>query len=139
MQSAERLEIINQKRRELGLSYRQLADMAGVSGTTVYRAITGRCCPEQATLEMLEAAVGLADGIDITQDAPSGELPPMAERYIRTQENRITRMRYHYNMLFRAYARWLGLLFAVSMGLVLLICGVTAYDLRHGDRGWFRH
>ena len=138
MQQVDRIRMIDDRRQKQGLSYRQLADMAGVSYTTVYRAISGRCCPEAATLEMLESALGIVDGVDVIHAPPEQDFPPMAERYIRAQENRIARLRYHYNMLFRTYARWMLVLFAANMGLVLLICGVTAYDLAHKDRGWFR-
>ncbi len=135
MQGADRIRMIDKRRQEQGLSYRQLADMAGVSYTTVYRAISGRCCPEAATLEMLESALGIVDGVDVIHTPPEEGLPPMAERYIHAQENRIARLRYHYNMLFRTYARWMLVLFAANMGLVLLLCGVIA----HKERGWLRH
>lgn len=65
MQQVDRIRMIDDRRQKQGLSYRQLADMAGVSYTTVYRAISGRCCPEAATLEMLESALGIVDGVDV--------------------------------------------------------------------------
>lgn len=135
MQQAGRIRMIDDRRQKQGLSYRQLADMAGISYTTVYRAISGRCCPETATLEMLESALGIVDGVDVIHAPPEKDLPPMAERYIHDQENRITRLRYHYNMLFRAYTWWMVVLFAANMGLVLLLCGGIA----HKERGWLRH
>ena len=135
MQQVDRIRMIDDRRQKQGLSYRQLADMAGVSYTTVYRAISGRCCPEAATLEMLESALGIVDGVDVIHAPPEQDFPPMAERYIHAQENRIARLRYHYNMLFRTYTRWMVVLFAANMGLVLLLYGVIA----HKERGWHRN
>lgn len=135
MSTEDRLQIINRERTRQGLTYRQLADMAQLSHSTVYRAITKATVPEHYTLERMEAALGIPELINCT---PGCDGVPPDDRYRAEQESRITRMRAHYNSALAIQQRWLVALFAVNTGLVLLVSVAMAYDMTHKDRGWIR-
>lgn len=135
MAQSDRLKRINEERMAQGLTYRQLADMAQLSGSTVYRAVTGHTVPETYTIERMEAALGIPDLINC---APGCSGQPMDAAYKAEQESRITRMRAHYNAAMAIQQRWLAALFAVNTALVLMVGSAMAYDMTHKDRGWIR-
>lgn len=135
MAQRERLKRINGERMAQGLTYRQLADMAQLSASTVYRAVAGHTVPESYTLERMEAALGIPGLINC---APGYNGTPPDADYKAEQESRITRMRAHYNAAMAIQQRWLAALFAVNTGLILLVSVAMAYDMTHKDRGWIR-
>lgn len=135
MEIGDRLQTINRERLRQGLTYRQLADMAQLSHSTIHRALTGATVPESYTLERMEAALGIPGLINC---APGSDGVPPDDRYRAEQESRITRMRAHYNAAMAIQQRWLAALFAVNTGLILLISVAMAYDMTHKDRGWIR-
>lgn len=133
-----RIERINATRKEHGLTMQQLADMCGLSASTVSRTLSGKTEPTDYTINTMEDALGITDdpiGEPIMERAASD---PILERYLNMQEMRITRMRAHYNMLLAEKNRWIMLLFILSLVLVIFICYILVIDVLHPDIGWIR-
>lgn len=138
MDLKERIDRINATRKEHGLSIQQLADMCGISASTVSRTLTGKTEPTVYTIHALEDALGITDapiGEPILERAASD---PILERYLNMQEMRIVRLRAHYNMLLAEKNRWIVLLFILSLILVIFICSILVFDVLHPNIGWIR-
>lgn len=138
MDLKSRIERINAVRKEHGLSIQQLADMCGISASTVSRTLTGKTEPTDYTINALEDALGITDapiGDPIMERVASD---PILERYLNMQEMRIIRLRAHYNMLLTEKNRWIKLLFILSLVLVVFICSILILDVLHPDIGWIR-
>lgn len=115
MQTTE--EIINgifEKQKLLGLSNQQLADAANIPKTTLDRIKRKETqSPAMQTVLDLAAAVGYQIGGD---DKPKeGSM----EYMVRLYEDRIARLRSHYNMLLAEKGRWINYLLYVIGGLLL--------------------
>lgn len=138
MDLKSRIERINAVRKEHGLSIQQLADMCGISASTVSRTLTGKTEPTDYTINAMESALGITDspiGEPILERVASD---PILERYLNMQEMRIIRLRAHYNMLLTEKNRWIMLLFILSLILVIFICSILVFDVLHPDIGWIR-
>lgn len=134
----KRIERIIQARQEQGLSLQQLSDMSGLSASTISRTLTGKTAPTEFTLRRLEESLGIlgTDAEDpITKQA---ENDPMLKHYILMWEDRICRMRAHYNMLLAEKNRWIWLSFSLNIILVAFVCTVLTFDVLHPDIGWIR-
>lgn len=138
MDLKSRIERINAARKEHGLSIQQLADMCGISASTVSRTLAGKTEPTDFTITAMEESLGITDkpvGEPIMERVSSD---PILERYINMQEMRIIRLRAHYNMLLTEKNRWIMLLFILSLILVMFICSILVLDVLHPDIGWIR-
>lgn len=138
MDLKSRIDRINAVKMENGLSIQQLADMCGISSSTVSRTLTGKTEPTDYTIHALEEALGITDapiGEPILERAASD---PILERYLNMQEIRIVRLRAHYNMLLAEKNRWIMMLFILSLILVIFICCILVLDVLHPDIGWIR-
>lgn len=134
----ERIEAIMQERNKQGLSIQQLADMCGISASTVSRTLAGKTEPTDFTIMAMEEALGITDkpvGDPIMERVASD---PILERYLNMQEMRIVRLRAHYNMLLAEKNRWIMLLFILCLVFVIFICSILVLDVLHPDIGWIR-
>lgn len=136
MNNTERIERIEKERKAQGLSYQQLADMSQVSPSTVYRTVSGKTVPEEYTLQAFEIALGVTDEPAQDHLFEEGTITPLAERYIRTLESRIGRMRAHYNMLMAVKNRWLMLSFTMNIILIVFFICWIIYDINTPAIGW---
>lgn len=137
----ERLEQIRREKNRQGLSDIQLADMCGLSPSTVSRAFSGKTEPSEYTLNAMETALG-------TDHTHKEEISPdemTLRQYQSIMENRIARMRAFYNMLLaekdRAIAekrRWIIFLVALSIAILLLSFTMIAIDALSPNIGWIR-
>lgn len=120
MQMDEILTEIFEKQRKLGLSNQQLADSSGIPRTTLERIKRRETQnPGMQTVMDIAQAVGYQIG---TPAAPAGEEDQThMEHTIRMYEDRIARLRAHYNMLLTERNRWLTYCFITIGGLVLVI------------------
>lgn len=138
MDLKSRIDRINAVKMENGLSIQQLADMCGISASTVSRTLAGKTEPTDFTITAMEESLGITDkpvGEPIMERVSSD---PILERYLNMQEIRIIRLRAHYNMLLTEKNRWIILLFILSLILVIFICSILALDVLHPDIGWIR-
>lgn len=138
MELKDRIDRINAVKVENGFSVQQLADMCGISASTVSRTLTGKTEPTDYTINAMESALGITDapiGEPILERAASD---PILEAYLNMQKERITRMRAHYNMLLAEKNRWIMMLFILSLILVIFICCILVLDVLHPDIGWIR-
>lgn len=117
----ERIEVIMEEKQKQGLSIQQLADMCKLSASTVSRTLSGKTEPTEYTIKSMEEVLGITDkptGESITELISSD---PILELYLNMQENRIARLRAHYNMLIEDKNRWIRRLFFLCIGFVIII------------------
>lgn len=132
----ERIENIEEERKAQGLSIQQLSDMSQISASTVYRTLSGKTVPSDFTLQSMEIALGITDKPVLEPVFQAGSIDPIAERYINTLEDRIARLRAHYNMLIASKNRWLLLSFTMNIILIAFLIFWIIYDIRYPSIGW---
>lgn len=135
----KRIERIIQAKQEQGLSVQQLADMSTLSASTISRTLSGKTAPTEFTIRKLEESLGILSAASEEPILKQAENDPMLKHYILMWEDRICRMRAHYNMLLAEKNRWIRLSFALNIILVVFICSVLAFDVLHPDIGWIKH
>lgn len=133
-----RIEKIIQAKQEQGLSVQQLSDMSSLSTSTISRTLSGKTAPTEFTIRRLEEALGILSMASEEPILKQAESDPMLKHYILMWEDRICRMRAHYNMLLAEKNRWIRLSFALNIILVVFICSVLTFDVLHPDIGWVR-
>lgn len=134
----KRIDRIIQARLEQGLSVQQLADMSSLSASTISRTLSGKTAPTEFTLRRLEESLGI---MSMTAEDPivkQAESDPMLKHYVLMWEDRICRMRSHYNMLLAEKNRWIWLSFSLNIILVGFVCAMLTLDVLHPDIGWIR-
>lgn len=138
MDLAERINEIKMERELQRLSVQQLADMSGLSASTVSRTLNGKTEPSGNTLHAMEQALGL-DVTPPVEDSPVTkriEDDPLLRYYFALQESRIVRQRAHYNLLLSEKNRWIKFLLVIVMILVCFICFMLVYDVTHHNIGY---
>ena len=138
MTSRERIARIKKSTKEQGLTNQQLADMSQISASTVSRTLAGKTEPEQYTLEVMEAALGITDKPVEDPAVPQGNIDQHAQLYINLMDTRISRMRAHYNMIFADKNRWLAISVAINIILVVFLMLMLAIDASYPGIGWIR-
>lgn len=134
----ERLDRIKKAVDAQALTMQQLSDMSGLSVSTISRTFGGKTDPTDYTLSTMEAALGITEAPIDGKIAEHAGADPMVERYIASQEQRIARIRAHYNMLLAEKNRWIKMSFSLNIILVIFIIVVLIYDALHPDIGWFQ-
>ncbi len=134
-----RIEKIIQAKQEQGLSVQQLSDMSKLSASTISRTLSGKTTPTEYTIRMLEEVLGLLNKPEEDPILKRAADDPILHRYLLMLEDRISRMRAHYNMLLAEKNRWIILSFAINIILVAFVCTVLTFDVLHPDIGWIRH
>lgn len=134
-----RIEKIIQAKQEQGLSVQQLSDMSKLSASTISRTLSGKTTPTEYTIRMLEEVLGLLNKPEEDHILKRAADDPILHRYLLMLEDRISRMRAHYNMLLAEKNRWIILSFAINIILVAFVCTVLTFDVLHPDIGWIRH
>lgn len=133
-----RIERIMQAKQEQGLSVQQLSDMSKLSASTISRTLSGKTAPTEYTLRMLEEVLGLLNQPEEDPIIARAADDPILQRYLLMLEDRLSRMRAHYNMLLAEKNRWIILSFALNIILVAFVCTVLTFDVLHPDIGWIR-
>lgn len=134
----KRIERIIQAKQEQGLSVQQLADMSRLAASTISRTLSGKTAPSEYTIRTLEEVLGLLNQPEEDPIIARAADDPILQRYLLMLEDRISRMRAHYNMLLAEKNRWIILSFALNIILVAFVCTVLTFDVLHPDIGWIR-
>lgn len=133
MKTESIIDGIIQKRKETGMTNRQIVEASGLSRGTVERFF--RQDPTQTVTMLTVNAIAEAVGYTIEGDAPD-DAPP--EQLAGFYKERLRVMAAHYERRLREKNRWLRVL-AVACGvLILFILGVLLYDVLSPSVGWFR-
>ena len=131
MKTESIIDGIIQKRKETGMTNRQIVEASGLSRGTVERFF--RQDPTQTVTMLTVNAIAEAVGYTIEADAPD-DAPP--EQLAGFYKERLRVMAAHYER--RQKNQWLRVL-AVACGvLMLFILGVLLYDALSPSAGWFR-
>lgn len=150
MTTADILDGIIERKREMNLTSQQIADASGVPKSTVDRILRKETPnPTLQTVLDLAAAVGYSFS-NIREEAPAAPADvsikdPMVRHLITVYENRgrayeerIKADTAHFNRLLAEKNRWLKFSMSVNLILVVFVCGVLIYDVTHLDRGWIQ-
>lgn len=121
-----RVEKIINAQEEQGISVQQLADMSGVSKSTIYRVVRGQSEPGTATLRLMEDALGIDAGAPETDAANDAE-PHCCHNCRRSYRRQLAEKE-----------RWIRREFAVLLCLIVFICLLLVLDLCMPDVGWLR-
>ena len=133
MKTESIIDGIIQKRKETGMTNRQIVEASGLSRGTVERFF--RQDPTQTVTMLTVNAIAEAVGYTIEGDAPD-DAPP--EQLASFYKERLRVMAAHYERRLREKNQWLRVL-AVACGvLMLFIFGVLLYDALSPSVGWFR-
>ena len=133
MKTESIIDGIIQKRKETGMTNRQIVEASGLSRGTVERFF--RQDPTQTVTMLTVNAIAEAVGYTIEGDAPD-DAPP--EQLAGFYKERLRVMAAHYERRLREKNQWLRVL-AVACGvLMLFILGVLLYDALSPSAGWFR-
>lgn len=138
MNMEERIDAIIAAKSDQGLSVQQLADMSRISASTVSRTLAKKTAPSYTTISLMEEALGIKEG-DV--ENPILELAgssPIMQKYLDMQEERLARMRAHYNMLLSEKNRWVKYSMILNIVLMVFIFLMLALDAIHPDIGWIR-
>lgn len=133
MKTESIIDGIIQKRKETGMTNRQIVEASGLSRGTVERFF--RQDPTQTVTMLTVNAIAEAVGYTIEGDAPD-DAPP--EQLASFYKERLRVMAAHYERRLREKNQWLRVL-AIACGvLMLFIFGVLIYDALSPSAGWFR-
>ena len=139
------LERITAAKNAQGLTNQQLADLAGINKSTVYRIFGGKTTPDTQTLHLMELALGISDTPPVElQIVDSGDSETI-KNLLKIQEQRVAQLRCYYNRSLAEKDRIIQreriskiVLFVVLMLLVVFVIGYTIYDASQPDVGWLR-
>ena len=133
MKTESIIDGIIQKRKETGMTNRQIVEASGLSRGTVERFF--RQDPTQTVTMLTVNAIAEAVDYTIEGDAPD-DAPP--EQLASFYKERLRVMAAHYERRLREKNQWLRVL-AIACGvLMLFIFGVLIYDALSPSAGWFR-
>lgn len=133
MKTESIIDGIIQKRKETGMTNRQIVEASGLSRGTVERFF--RQDPTQTVTMLTVNAIAEAVGYTIEGDAPDDAPPDQLADFYR---ERLRVMAVHYERRLREKNQWLRVL-AVACGvLMLFIFSVLLYDALSPSTGWFR-
>lgn len=139
------LERITAAKNAQGLTNQQLADLAGINKSTVYRIFGGKTTPDTQTLRLMELALGISDTPPVElQIVDSGDSETI-KNLLKIQEQRVAQLRCYYNRSLAEKDRIIQreriskiVLFVLLMLLVVFVIGYTIYDASQPDIGWLR-
>ena len=133
MKTESIIDGIIQKRKETGMTNRQIVEASGLSRGTVERFF--RQDPTQTVTMLTVNAIAEAVGYTIEGDAPDDAPPEQLAGFYR---ERLRVMAAHYERRLREKNQWLRVL-AVACGvLILFILGFLLYDALSPSVGWLR-
>ncbi len=138
MNVSDIIDGIIKKKEELEMTNQALADASGVPKSTVDRILRKEAAsPSIQNVLDIAAAVGYRFGGDIQKpDFPVDE--KFTNYIMQLNEDRILRMRAHYNQLLAEKNRWIHYLFFLCMILIVFIMMMLVIDVLHPDIGWIR-
>lgn len=133
MKTESIIDGIIQKRKETGMTNRQIVEASGLSRGTVERFF--KQDPTQTvtmlTVNAIAEAVGYTIESDAPDDAPPGQLAGFYKERLRV-------MAAHYERRLREKNQWLRVLALACGVLMLFVVGVLLYDALSPSVGWFR-
>lgn len=145
MEIEKRIERIVIAKSSQGLTNQQLADMAGMAKSTIYRVFGGKVTPDSMTLQLLETALGITDTPPMEPMLVGAKDSDTIKHITETNERRVDQLRCYYNRFLAEKDRSMktlkyvvfilfGLLLTETIFLILMIY----IDARHPDIGWIR-
>lgn len=135
-----RIQAIIKAKDAQKLTNQQLADMCDISESTVSRTLAKKTAPTLYTISVIEEFLGITEKpVDDPIVEKLTEEDPLIGRYLDMLEDRISRMRGHYNMLLAEKNRWIKLLFVLTIILAVTLVTFLVLDILHPDIGWMRH
>lgn len=140
----ELVPLLDIKRRQLNLSYQNVADACNVSQRTIMRVFKGQQPPAYDLLQHIVSALEM----DFVQ-APIAPQPSAADDYVdylkrlidferSDKKIRLDQQEARHNRHQNALRRVLIVVIGICAVLGLFICGLFTYDLMHRDRGWIQ-
>lgn len=135
---------LEKKRKELGLSYQNVADSCNVSQATIIRLFKREADPSFSTLQKVVSTLKL----DFVQSptAPADATMEEYNQYLRDciaferkdKKIRLDQQEAQFNRIRNENRRVIVVLGGIVGILVIFICGVLVYDVTHPDRGWIQ-
>lgn len=145
MEAENQMERIIAAKNAQGLTNQQLADLAGINKSTIYRIFGGKTTPDTQTLRMLELALGISDTPPVEPQIISTAESDAIRNLLQIQEQRVAQLRCYYNRSLAEKDRVILrervskiVLFVLLMLLVAFVILSTSYDATHPDIGWIR-
>ena len=145
MEAENQMERIIAAKNAQGLTNQQLADLAGINKSTIYRIFGGKTTPDTQTLRMLELALGISDTPPVEPQIISTAESDAIRNLLQIQEQRVAQLRCYYHRSLAEKDRVILrervskiVLFVLLMLLVAFVILSTSYDATHPDIGWIR-
>lgn len=128
-----------------GLTNQQLADLAGINKSTVYRIFGGKTTPDSETIRLMELALGISDTPPVEAEIIDAGESDTIKNLLRIQEQRVAQLRCYYNRSLAEKDRIILrervskiVLFVLLVLLVVFVIAYTIYDSSLPDAGWIR-
>ena len=145
MEAENQMERIIAAKNAQGLTNQQLADLAGINKSTIYRIFGGKTTPDTQTLRMLELALGISDTPPVEPQIISTAESDAIRNLLQIQEQRVAQLRCYYNRSLAEKDRVILrervskiVLFVLLVLMVVFVILSTSYDATHPDIGWIR-
>lgn len=145
MEAENQMERIIAAKNAQGLTNQQLADLAGINKSTIYRIFGGKTTPDTQTLRMLELALGISDTPPVEPQIISTAESDAIRNLLAIQEQRVAQLRCYYNRSLAEKDRIIQrervskiILFVLLVLLVVFVIAYTIYDSSLPDAGWIR-
>lgn len=135
---------LDQRRREMNLTYQNLADACSVSQRTIIRLFKQETPPAFALIQQIVATLEM-DYVQMPI-APDGPTQDEYNQYLRDcidferkdKKIRLDQQTARHNRAINEIRRTLVVFGGILGLLVAFICAVLIYDLAHPDRGWIQ-
>ena len=139
------LERIIAEKNAQGLTNQQLADLAGINKSTVYRIFGGKTTPDTETIRLMEHALGISGTPPVELQIVDAGDSDTIKNLLRIQEQRVAQLRCYYNRSLAEKDRIILreriskiVLFVLFVLVVVFVVIYTIYDASHPDIGWIR-
>ena len=141
----KQLERIIAAKNDQGLTNQQLADLAGINKSTVYRIFGGKTTPDTETICLMERALGISDTPPVEPEIIDARESDTIKNLLQIQEQRVAQLRCYYNRSLAEKDRIILreriskiVLFVLLMLMVAFVVGYTIYDASQPNVGWLQ-
>ena len=145
MEAENQMQRIIAAKNAQGMTNQKLADLAGITKSTIYRIFGGNTTPDTQTLRMLELALGISDTPPVEPQIISTAESDAIRNLLQIQEQRVAQLRCYYNRSLAEKDRVILrervskiVLFVLLVLMVVFVILSTSYDATHPDIGWIR-
>lgn len=152
MEIEKRVERIIAVKNQQGLTNQQLADMAGVAASTIYRVLGGKTNPDSTTLQLMETALGISDTPPLEPVMLGAKDDNVLKQICATHETRVGQLRCFYNRALaekdreidfvkselKTKKRVIYVLFSLLTIETFFVIAAIYFDAVHPDIGWIR-